>query len=64
MELLETNKPAKKVLIGSQGNIILSGGKHFKIETGPGGEEILNATVPEGKIWEIFMSVGIEEKEA
>jgi hypothetical protein len=39
-------------------------GKTLKIETSPRGEEYLNETVPEGKVWEVSIYVDIKEMDA
>jgi|TARA_Y100000310_G_scaffold44408_1_gene41473 hypothetical protein len=39
-------------------------GKTVKIETSPGGEDILSATVPAGKVWAAHVTVYIEESDA
>jgi len=36
-------------------------GKRLKIETSPGGEEILDEEVPAGKSWKIRIAVSVEE---
>ena len=40
------------------GTVVLPAGKKFKIETSPSGEELVNETVPAGKVWKI--SIGIK----
>ena len=46
------------------GNVTLSAGQTLKIEATPGGPEILEATVPEGKVWNVGLSVHVSESEA
>ena len=41
--------------------IVVSGGRHLKIETGPDGVEVLDEAVPEGKVWEARILVNIVE---
>ncbi len=36
-------------------------GKGIKIETSPGGAEILDETVPEGKKWRVYIHLEITE---
>jgi len=58
--LVEESRPAKTVLSGS-GDFTVSSGKHLRVETSPGGEEIFDAVVPEGKTWSVVMSINIVE---
>ena len=44
-----------------QGAVLLTAGQSFKIETSPGGAELLEITCPEGKVW--LASVRVEYKE-
>lgn len=39
----------------------LAAGKTLKIEWSPGGTELLNATVPDGKEWHVQIDVRVEE---
>lgn len=48
----------------SGGNLTLSVGKHLTIETSPGGEEYIDVVVPDGKLWNIRVSVSITETDA
>lgn len=54
--------PAKSNYSGS-GELEISSGKHLKIETAPGGLDILDAIVPEGKVWKVKIDISIEETE-
>ncbi len=42
----------------------LVAGKKLKIETSPGGEEILNIDVPAGKNWNVSVTVSYSETDA
>ncbi len=42
----------------------VAAGKSFTVETSPGGLEILNETIPEGKVWEIRVDIHIIETNA
>lgn len=70
MQLQTTVTPAKpasgeKVSYGGQvGNVKMSSGQTLKIESSPGGEEILNVAVPEGKRWSVYVQVKIQEFDA
>jgi len=46
------------------GDFDIASGKHLKIETSPGGEEKLNAVVPEGKQWRVQINIRITETDA
>lgn len=61
MTLTTTTLPARTKLTGEQGNIVLPAGRVFKIETTPGGAEVLEVTVPAGKVWTVVISVSIDE---
>lgn len=37
--------------------IVIPAGKSLKIETSPGGEEILDVECPEGKVWSALVFV-------
>jgi len=65
MELRKVNFPAipAKSNYSGSGNVEVTGGKHLKIETTPGGLDILDAVVPEGKMWKVKIDISIEETE-
>lgn len=42
----------------------ITSGKSLNIETSPRGEEIVNETVPAGKVWEVSVTVSIKETDA
>ena len=44
--------------------MILAAGKTLKIETSPNGDDILDTEVPVGKVWNISISVQIDEEDA
>lgn len=53
--------PAKSNYSGS-GTVEATAGQHFKIETTPDGVEVLDAVVPEGKLWKVNkIDISIEE---
>ena len=54
--------PAKSNYSGS-GEVVVDSGKHLKIETTPGGLDILDVVVPEGKTWKVRIDISIEETE-
>ena len=60
MKLKDTSQQAATKYAGRD-TITIPGGKTFKIETSPNGEEILNQVVPEGKTWVVDMNVKITE---
>lgn len=64
MILTETTIQFSKTYNGSQGIDALAAGKHIKIETSPAGEEMLDAVVPTGKIWDAYVSITIRERNA
>ena len=51
MQLARTVTPATTKLHGEEPGFDVPPGKRLKIETSPGGEEILDAAVPAGKKW-------------
>jgi len=40
-----------------QGTVTATAGQEFKIETSPGGDELLELTVPAGKVYKISIRV-------
>jgi len=62
MEFVKKVEPEVITYLG-KGHFGVSGGKHLKIETTPGGEEILNEKVPSGKKWIVTISLAIVESE-
>jgi len=61
--LNEQNVPSRKTYTG-RGVYSATTGKSLKIETSPGGEDILDVEVPTGKVWEISISLSITESDA
>ena len=59
----ETEYPARKIIVGDDEFELVAGG-NLKIETSPGGEEILDETVPVGKTWAVRVFVHIVETNA
>ena len=39
----------------------MAAGKSLKVETSPQGEDILDVTVPQGKLWEVSVDITIRE---
>ncbi len=60
MVLIEQSIPAKFLKSGSQAGIILQAGQKFRIDA-PRGTDIVDVTVPDGKTWEVRVSVEIVE---
>lgn len=52
------------VMRSGVGTFTVAAGKSLKIETTPDGEEILNSTVPAGKVWEVTVVVSLTETDA
>ena len=44
--------------------LVLTAGMHLKIETSPGGDEILDVVVPEGKAWKVNVTIAVYERDA
>lgn len=64
IELTEHQWPAKLVRSGQEDGITVLAGQSVKIETSPGGEEILDVECPEGKSWSVRIIVEITETDA
>jgi len=60
MDLDISEMPAYKDMSGTS-EFDLETGKTFKIETSPNGEEILNVTVPPGKLHHVKIIIKITE---
>ncbi|KKL60797.1 hypothetical protein LCGC14_2201750 [marine sediment metagenome] len=54
--------PARTKLTGEDTTIVILSGGSIKVETSPGGIEVLNATCPTGKTWKVAISVSIDEE--
>jgi hypothetical protein len=63
VELGQYTIPGKTVLQGS-GAITVNAGQSLKIETSPGGSEILNEECPAGKVWRGTIKVELTEEDA
>ena len=64
MELTKRENPATVTMAGD-GSIQLSAGQSLKIESSPAGEELLNTDpVPEGKVYNLSVSVRGYESDA
>lgn len=50
-----------KITKSGTGTFMAAAGQSLKIETSPDGEEILDTQVPNGKVWEVRVSVNITE---
>jgi len=65
--LVTPAKPAAAAAVaydGQAGEIEVSSGQALRIETSPGGREVLNAVVPEGKRWIVYVKVNVKEFDA
>ena len=56
--------PARTKLHGEEDRLVIVAGQRLRIETSPGGAEVLDATVPAGKQWTVTMGVEIDETDA
>jgi len=61
IELTDHNWPSKVVKSGQEAGIPVPAGRSIKIETSPGGEEILDVECPVGKSWSVRVIVEIDE---
>lgn len=57
IELSQTNRPAETRLKGD-GSYTLTAGQELKIECPM---EVLCESVPAGKVWSVFITIGIDE---
>jgi len=64
VDLIIRDLPARKNQMGTQTIETLIAGKHFKVETSPGGDGLLDYEVPEGKVARITTTVIIDESDA
>lgn len=62
MELKKIIRPAMTVLV-AQGKVNVASGQRLKIETSPGGEELLNEECPAGKVWKGEIKLDITEQD-
>ena len=58
--LTEMNIPARYGYIGQDADIDISAGQRLKIETTPGGEEVLNWECPAGESWSARIIVELQ----
>jgi len=63
MDLRDMSVKARSIQAGNSA-FVATDGQVVKIETSPQGEEILNLTVPEGKVWSISVNLQITEVDA
>lgn len=61
MNLVTHEQPATTKKQGEDDGIVISAGQRLRIETSPGGAEILDVVVPAGKQWTATVSVSIDE---
>jgi hypothetical protein len=63
MDLSTVTKPAVQESSNSYGTQVLfmAAGKTLKVETSPNGEDVLDITVPSGKVWEVSVTISIKE---
>lgn len=61
MILNDYQTPACYIKSGSEAAIAVGAGQAFRVETSPDGEEVLNVTCPDGKVWSIRVIVEITE---
>lgn len=63
MELVKTTTPAVPEVVKYVGvcEFTVTSGQHLKIETSPGGEDILDVVVPAGKTWLIQGKMFVNE---
>jgi len=64
MDLAETSSPARVIKRGYQSGVSVVAGKSLRIETTPGGSEILDEECPAGKAWTVSVNVTIKEVDA
>ena len=60
MDLVDQSQVARTAKIGRQ-NVEVFAGQSLKIETAPGGVEVLDSEVPAGKKWTVYIYVEIVE---
>ena len=63
IELERTEDDAYDTLIGGE-EFAVSAGQSLKVETSPGGSEILSEECPRGKSWAAYVFVKIVETDA
>ena len=60
MQLDKNTTPATTIYHG-RGDFSVTHGKYLRIETTPGGEDILNERVPNGKKWTVTINIDVVE---
>ncbi len=60
MEFVEESLPARETKFG-QDEFQASAGQYVAIATTPAGETILSAQVPQGKVWDVEVTVRVLE---
>ena len=63
MNLTDTSEPARVTKYGTD-SVEVTAGNRLTIETSPGGTEVLDISVPEGKVWTARLTVEIIEVDA
>lgn len=61
MILHTTTLPARVKRSGEESGVVIAEGQRLRIETSPGGAEVLDVDVPAGKQWVVTVSVSIDE---
>ncbi len=64
MELQDYSQSVVNLKVGQQSGIPIAVGQSLRIETSPGGEEILNIECPPGSSWTARIIVEISENGA
>lgn len=64
MIVLNEYDTAARVVKSGDDNIAVSAGQHLKIETTPGGEEVLNFEAPAGEDWTARIIVELTKADA
>jgi len=61
---LATESLPQRTTKQGSGMVTATAGQILSIETSPAGEELLNAEVPAGKVWQVTVNVSIQETDA
>ena len=64
MELVRRAGTSTPDILVDQDVLTVAAGKHLKIETSPAGVDVLDAVVPEGKQWNVTITVHVVETDA
>jgi hypothetical protein len=62
-EVTDQSFPAKTGYL-IHDSVEIPAGKTLKMDTSPNGEEIVNSTVPSGKVWNVIVHFEITETDA